>query len=174
MSEAKYASHLPVLKLLYQIKPYDHVLEFGSGMFSTKYFVSICRSIVSLENEKVEWFNKMTEEIGTFHTHFNYKFLPYQESVDWFNSITDKFDFIFVDGGIREQCLNASFGRASTIAIHDRGCRSWRTGAFNTVEGKEYTAFVVGLAMPNTTVFSIDPYIINALSGNANCVRIKR
>jgi hypothetical protein len=172
--ESKYASHLPVLKMLYEIRPYNNVLEFGCGNYSTKYFVENCNHVTSIENMDEKWYDKIKNEIKSdrFTISYAYGF----GAVESFKKFRKNYDFIFVDGIERPECINASFEHSPVIAIHDVGMRAIKRGGLAKVlpklVGNYYKMFVVNLAMPNTTIFTNDDFIINSLRKNKNCYEV--
>ena len=59
-----YGSYMPVLKkYLADFKP-ETVFEFGCGDNSTPLFIEHCKSVISVEMQKPDWFTKMLEKHG--------------------------------------------------------------------------------------------------------------
>lgn len=169
MRNSKCSSHLPVLKLLYSIKPFKNVLEFGCGNYSTKYFLEVCDHVTSIENMSLEWFNKINSEITSSKLNISYKYAD--ESSKWMKNNKQTYDLIFVDGielnGERENCVNASFNKSPIIAIHDRGLRSIKKGWLTKINKPDnYALIIVDLDYPTTPLFVSDVNLIQQLKTN--------
>ena len=105
------------------------VLEFGSGNYSTKLFVTRFKLVVSIEMESEEWFNKVSASMSGLNSSWTYRFIPKFEDVALFvgeNYGSGTFDLVFVDDGeSRAPEANLAFGLAETVVVHDAQHR-WR------------------------------------------------
>ncbi len=54
----RYGSHLPILRTLFDMYPIDEVTELGTGLFSTKFFLSKGVKLRSIENDK-KWIDQL-------------------------------------------------------------------------------------------------------------------
>jgi len=156
----KFASHLPLLELLNVLSPYNNVLEFGCGLYSTKYFVEHCKKCLSIENKDEAWYQRIKNEIKGSNIVYHYG----MEAVDWFKTTTDKYDLIFVDGIVRQECISASFQRSPIIAVHDVGLMAIRRNYLAKIrKDDDYKIYVANVAYPSTSVFISDKKLIEKL-----------
>jgi len=120
-----YGSHLPILNMLFRAYPsIEHVVEFGMGNFSTKYFMCQQCELMSVEMQSEEWFAKMSAELmNEAKEHWTpvlalgateWKTLKYPDVVN----------LCFVDGHAesRADCVQFMFDKAMIIVCHDFEC----------------------------------------------------
>lgn len=88
-----YASHLPVLRAMAKQLSLKQVLEFGAGLHSTPFFLSLkgLKRLVSVEDDP-EWFDRIAEE-------FDDKRLELTRSFALDGIQAADFDLVFVDDG---------------------------------------------------------------------------
>ena len=124
----EYGTHYPVLSEILKKFKMKNVLEFGTGFFSTGLFVKKCKSVLSIEMQYVDWFDKVKEkyfeeiESGIL----SIKCIVGDSGVDAIKYLEDnhsdqKFDMVFVDGagGSRYNCANYAKTITDTIICHD-------------------------------------------------------
>lgn len=155
----RYASHLPLLKNLKTLTDYQTVLEFGCGLYSTKFFVENCKQVWSVENMHEDWASEVRSKIKGS----NVIYLKGLEAVESFRHSKANYDLIFVDGTNRQECVNVSFGRTPLIVVHDLGFKQIKTGWLRSVKKNDYKLFVTYYANPPTALFANDSELINKL-----------
>lgn len=101
-----YASHLPVLKALAEFVPLNRVLEYGSGKYSTPFFLEHADKLVTIEADP-EWRAKYPHAQGS------------EADV-----LVGGFDLVFIDDGQnaaeREETILAVLSQAHPLTIiHD-------------------------------------------------------
>lgn len=98
------------------------IAEFGSGS-STKWFSNRVKKLVSIENEK-EWYLKVIEEVK--ESNVDYRLVEYDEKdeqskIKYANSLSEfedeYFDFILIDGRLRNRSLIASYKKVKKNGI---------------------------------------------------------
>lgn len=120
-----YSSHLPILLFLIKKNKLKHVLEVGSGYYSTKFLGLILGSmkskLISIEDD-VNWFKNLSEDYNNnSNVDLIYSLNP---SLDILRRNNPNYDLIFIDNGkkpedrirIIETALKLSF---RYIVIHD-------------------------------------------------------
>lgn len=122
-------SHLPVLEMLFHIRPIKRVLEFGVGGFSTDFFNGKNIELVSVDDGK-EWLDKFCDKSNPRHRQL------LASANDMHKVLTGDldgkfFDLIFVDCAwqSRAPCAQSSFNRSEIIVWHDTqgGQYRWET-----------------------------------------------
>ena len=63
------ATHLPTFEALFAKHKIKKVLEFGCGMFSTKFFVGQGCDVTSIEMQNIPWYDKIKEELPSVNLH---------------------------------------------------------------------------------------------------------
>ena len=166
--ESKYASHLPVLKLIYSLRNYYNVLEFGCGNYSTKYFIYNCKNVTSIEMQNEQWFNKIKTEVND-----NTFYMPKKEGVEWLKNTKDIYDLILVDGINRVDCINASFGRTDIIVLHDIGLKAIKCKSYQGIQNNNgYEFLLMNMDYPNTGIFTKDIELADKLKMNEGYVKV--
>ena len=61
--QRKYASHLPVMELLFKYSDIKNVFEYGCELYSTKFFIDHALSITSIEMQNQKWHDKIKKEL---------------------------------------------------------------------------------------------------------------
>lgn len=98
------------------------IAEFGSGS-STKWFSERVKKIISIENER-EWYYKILEEIKD--SNVDYRLIEYNEYDEnsknkYINALSEfsdeYFDFILIDGRLRNKSLIASYKKVKKNGI---------------------------------------------------------
>jgi len=150
----KNASHLPVFEFLYSLKKFEKVMEFGCGLYSTSFFIRNAKSILSIEQKSKAWFEKISKECGS--SSLDIRFIPGEESVRWLKKHKKKYDLIFVDGIVRTDCVNNSFGKAPIIVIHDIGLRAIKLGYLKQIVPNDYAFGFMNISHPSTSLWIKD------------------
>ena len=110
-----YGSHLPLLDLVFKSFKIEKVIEFGCGLYSTKFFKSKANELISIEMQELAWAWDISRQLDinvfTCIGPSNYKSLK----IDW------RCDLAFIDGHAesRPECVNFMFGKAKIIVAHD-------------------------------------------------------
>ncbi len=116
-----YGSHLAVLDKVLTSFEVKSVLEFGLGSFSTPFFATRCRVIVSIEQESREWLEKIRAEINAENWHSVFQPDP-REIFRHFDSAGQRFDLVFSDGLATTRCLVANMAmerNVPLVLLHD-------------------------------------------------------
>jgi len=113
-----YGTHLEMLKIIFRAFDINSVVEFGMGNFSTLYFLFKGCSVVSIEMQDSDWYDKMKEKINS--TSWSPLYIKSPGDIYQIN-YPERIDFAFIDGhqDNRPECINLMFGRAPLIAAHD-------------------------------------------------------
>lgn len=109
------ATHLPVFEKLFKERKIYKVLEFGCGMFSTKFFTDQGCSVTSIEMQHEEWADKVRQETPA-------NVILCLGPMDWQKlDLDDSYDLIFVDGhgDSRPECLMWAKDKTNLIVAHD-------------------------------------------------------
>ena len=119
----RYATHIPLLTKLFEFKDCPVVFEFGTGFASTPFFLNHALTLVSLEMQSEEWFEKVRSTIQP-HAHVDWQLSCRlgPESYDYLLESKERFDLLFVDGHgeSRPECINAGFDlKIPHIVVHD-------------------------------------------------------
>ena len=122
------ASHYPVLSELINKFNIKHVMEFGSGFFSTGLFTEKCDSVIAMEMQNNEWYDKVSDRykdkidsgVLDIHCIIEDSGVP---AIEYFkNEFPDrKYDMVFVDGagGSRHNCVEYAKELTDIIVCHD-------------------------------------------------------
>lgn len=116
-----YETHTPILKTIFKAVEIGEVLEFGPGAYSTEYFISKVKSLISIEQQSDSYHSmccRRHEETK------NVKFLKLigpVSGVNWLKAYEGRFDLILVDGHGegRPEAINAAFKKTAIIVAHD-------------------------------------------------------
>ena len=123
-----YGTHYPVLAELIENFDIKDVAEFGTGFFSTGLFTEKCDSVLSIEMQYRDWFEKVKEK---YSDSIDSGVLDIQciiedsglESIEFIKTEFPKrkYDLVFVDGagGSRPNCANFAKGVTDIIVCHD-------------------------------------------------------
>lgn len=126
-------THLPVLKKLFQITEINTVLEFGTGIHSTPFFIEKCKKVTSIEMQSKSWFDKVSNQFKDPKFRPILKLGPYAYKELHLESF---YDLIFVDGHgeSRWDVTNNSFEKTNIIVIHDTQEKSYNWNKINKPE----------------------------------------
>jgi hypothetical protein len=116
-----YGSHLAVLEKIFTVFEVKSVLEFGLGDFSTSFFVTHSRLVVSVEQESREWHEKIKAKINSENWHSVFQPDP-REVFRHFDAAGQRFDLIFSDGLATTRCLVANMAmerNVPLVLLHD-------------------------------------------------------
>jgi hypothetical protein len=119
-------SHLPVLQLIADTISLDKTLEFGSGEYSTKFFLAHSAKHTSIEMYYAEGEQKRMDSKFWYEKSLTFqseKYTPFlfesTDAVQYLKNSTETFDMIFVDADMRSQCVNEAFAHTETVVAHD-------------------------------------------------------
>jgi hypothetical protein len=121
MAFDNYSSHLLVFEKLLASFPVNNALEFGMGKYSTPFLAQRCKSLVSVEQESKEWYDKITTEVRSLNWEPVFECDP-SIVFDHFDKLGRKFDLIFSDGASQTRCLIANLAMRRSvpfIVLHD-------------------------------------------------------
>lgn len=116
-----YGSHLAVLEKIFAAFEVKSVLEFGLGEFSTSFFVTHSRVVVSVEQESREWLEKIRAKINSENWHSVFQPDP-REVFRHFDVAGQRFDLVFSDGLATTRCLVANMAmerNVPLVLLHD-------------------------------------------------------
>jgi len=117
-----YATHIPVLKAVFNKIEVKKVFELGMGLYSTPFFCDQSESVFSIEQQEKEWFEKVSEECSHFKNWKSYCLLGPEGGFEIMMGVD--FDFGFVDGHVGGRAAGANLmlkKGVSTVVIHDTG-----------------------------------------------------
>jgi len=163
--QKKYASHLPVLKLIFDFVDVKNVFEYGCGIYSTKFFTERASLVTSVEMTRVEWYEKVKKEIVSDKLNLLFM-LGDTASVDYFNKETTKYDMVFVDGQARLDCTKNAFGKTDIIVIHDLSARWYGRKSHGWVTmnvPNDYKMIIMNIAHPPTAIYTSNEKLFNEL-----------
>jgi hypothetical protein len=116
-----YSSHLLVFEQIFKTFDVENVLEFGPGKYSTSFFVKHCKSVVSIEQESMEWHNKLKSEISSPNWSIIFQRDP-RVIFGQFDAAGRRFDLVFSDGAQQSRCLAANIAmerNVPLVVLHD-------------------------------------------------------
>jgi len=116
-----YSTHIEFLEFIFKHKgKLNKIIEFGSGLFSTDFFIKNGKKVISIEMQSENWFNQVKSKFIN-ENHWTIHF-----SIGPFNFVNLKFydetDFCFVDGhgDSRPECINFMMEKNCPIIVsHD-------------------------------------------------------
>lgn len=113
------ASHIPVLSFILNTFDIFNVLEFGMGIYSTRFFLFYEIELFSVETDKI-WLNKRYNPDYANHHTFLYD-IGTETNVFDAEVKNVNLDLIFIDGAkdSRVECTMKSLGKAPIIVQHD-------------------------------------------------------
>jgi hypothetical protein len=121
MSFDGYGSHIYVFEKIFQNISINSVLEFGMGLYSTKFFTDHCEFVASIEQESMEWYTKTTESINSQNWYHRYEAEP-EVVFDHFDNEGIRFDLVFSDGLAETRCRVANMAmqrKIPLVVLHD-------------------------------------------------------
>ena len=116
-----YSSHLLVFEKIFETFEVGNVLEFGPGKYSTPFFIKRCKSVVSVEQESREWYEKLKSEINSPNWNFIFQQNP-QVIFGQFDTAGERFDLVFSDGAHQTRHLAANMAmerNVPLVVLHD-------------------------------------------------------
>lgn len=141
------ATHLPVLQEIFKTRKIKDVLEFGCGMFSTKFFVESGCNVTSIEMQHKEWFDKVSAEFPDIKLYLALGPMAWK-GIKLFR----RYDLIFVDGhgDSRPDCMMWAKDHTDLIIAHDTedGYYKWERADMSGFDKKLYDSLT-----PTTTVW---------------------
>lgn len=166
-----YGSHIKVLEFIFRyIDEPKLAVELGMGMFSTPFLLDHCKVLVSIEQQEVEWYNRMllnfkqNTDGGKWHCVFDIKFNYPFYLVD---NNKQKYDLAFVDGAAYFRAASVvEFMRIGTpvIILHDSNL-SWY--GFGTLDqpAKDfgYMDHAFSWDHPHTRLFTTNQKLIDGI-----------
>ena len=116
-----YSSHLPILEAIYHLVPIDSVFEYGCGRFSTPFFASNSKAVVSVEMQDVAWYTTMSEELKSYPNLTLMESLGAWPALELYRALDRRWDLVFVDGHAdsRWNCINLATLNCDIIVAHD-------------------------------------------------------
>lgn len=116
-----YSSHLYVFDKIFSSFSVNSVLEFGLGLYSTRYFAEHSKLVVSIEQENREWYDKIRNEIK--EPSWGPVFQANPTAVfQYFDNKKIEFDLVFSDGAAGTRCLVANMAlerKVPFVVLHD-------------------------------------------------------
>jgi hypothetical protein len=109
------SSHMPILmEAIEAIRPAT-VLEFGSGFFSSRLFLSRVPEVWSIESRQ-EWFDKL-DCLRFEYPHWSH--VCSDKAVEYATALNRNFNLVFVDNCDRMAQCRFAFDHAGTVVMHD-------------------------------------------------------
>jgi len=147
-----YATHLPILKNIFDKNSIKNVFEFGCGNNSTLFFEKKCDEVIAIEMQNEDWYQEIKKKVGN-----NVKLfcqLGPTQAIETLKKTNKRFDLIFVDGhgDSRWQAINEASKHTNIIVAHDTETPSYRWDLVSLDESwmkVEHTQF-----NPSTTVWT--------------------
>lgn len=164
--EARHQSHLPVLDIIFKNTNVKSVFEYGSGLYSTRFFVDHAESVTTVEMNKIRWYQFAKDNLELPNAQILYLFK--HEAVDYFVSNGKNYDLVFVDGDreLRKDCVQGAMNRAPIIVVHDIDL-TWRRyihrGWKDIIVPDNYRIITMQIDYPSTTVYTSDENLFNIL-----------
>jgi hypothetical protein len=172
--QAKYASHLPVLELLFKYSNIKDVFEYGCGSYSTKFFIDNAISVTSIEMNSLKWYNNIKLKLMSDRLNL-LCMIGETEGIEYFNKVNKRFDLVFVDGDARLDCVKSAFGKSDIIAVHDLGLRHFgkKKDGWTILNAPDsYKIIVMRIKTTPTTIYTSSEGLFNQLK-KYECVVIK-
>lgn len=149
-----YSTHLLTLHNLFKEEKIKNVFEFGCGMYSTFLFADKCETVISIEMQNEDWFNKLKEKIPNNVTLLCQ--LGTDKAIDTLNYLGEqgqRFDLIFVDGhgDSRWKAINMASKYTNIIVAHDTEYPGYRWDLVNLDES--WNCFIDKTFSTYTTVW---------------------
>jgi predicted O-methyltransferase YrrM len=136
----KGASHLTVLRALFDAEEIKTVCEFGMGEFSTPWFCQHAETVLSIEDNARLWFDATRTACDRFK---NWRGIFTERGQNWLAEFGERYDMIFVDGrkDNRPEIVNEAFKHADIIVAHDTEHKAYGWGRVNMPQGWERTDY---------------------------------
>jgi predicted O-methyltransferase YrrM len=159
-----YATHVPIMKFIFQERKFRKILEFGMGNNSTKLLFENCDELVSVEMQQQHWYDTMLKQ--NFAKNKNWKPVLCLGSHKIFENeeiMNKDYDLVFVDGhgDSRPECINHFLGKSKVIVAHDVETASYRWELVRIPS--DYEVFYCNHLNPATAVYSSDIQLIASL-----------
>ena len=157
--QKKYMSHLPVLKLIFEVCDIKTVFEYGCGIHSTSFFLEHSEFVTSVEMNHLKWYDKLKSEMKSDKLDLSFRLT--HEAIDYFKSTNKNYDLIFVDGDrdLRKECVITAVNKTDIITLHDVDL-TWRRFTHkgwlkvNDEIPENYRIITMQLENPSTTVYT--------------------
>jgi len=161
---SKQPSHMTILRKIFKAIDIDTVLEFGTGLISTPFFIDRCKSVVSVEQQDRR-FHQMAQVLHEEYQHLLPLLLlgPGRGS-EWLASADDVYDLVLVDGHsqARYRDVNEAFSHTEIIVAHDTEDKRYSWEKIVVPEGWQ---IVECTAAPiHTTVWTKRAEVVDALT----------
>ena len=116
MSLEPTATHLPTFEQLFKYNDIKTVLEFGCGLYSTKFFKDMGCSLTSIEMQHEAWRDRVLGLLPDADIRLALGAMEWQKL-----PLKDRYDLIFVDGHAdsRPECLMWAKDHTDLIVAHD-------------------------------------------------------
>lgn len=116
-----YSTHIEFLDLIFEHKgKVDKIVEFGSGFFSTDFFIKKGKEVISIEMQSENWYNQVKSK---FTDEINWTIYLSLGPLNFINlEFYNDTDFSFVDGhgDSRPECINLMMTKNCPIIVsHD-------------------------------------------------------
>ena len=116
MKYSTYSSHLAVLEKVFECFKINSTLEFGMGSYSTPFMARQSRTLISVEQESQQWYDKVCKEITGSNFHPIYEPDP-KKIFNTFSAADEKFDLVFSDGKADTRCMVANMAMELDVPI---------------------------------------------------------
>lgn len=167
----KYGSHMPVIKSVYEIFSPNGVLELGSGVHSTPYFIDKDVRFISLENDK-GWHKKVTKRKKGIREGADIIYHPVpnvnaktksnglsleteKEVIDYYKNIIhdNDIDFLFIDNfkSLRNIALRGLHKYCDFTIFHDAEADYYDYDV-ESIDRNEYIVMIYKSLIPNTGI----------------------
>lgn len=156
-----YSTHTPILQTILNTININSVFEFGCGLYSTVLFGQKCKSIISVEMQSQEWYEKMKNQISK-NVSLLYNPGAY-DAIEIFRKMQENFDLVFVDGhgDSRWECINAAFSKSNIIVTHDVETPSYNWHLVN--KPNDWYYYEYDRLNPRTGVYFKDENLLSIL-----------
>jgi len=157
-------SHIPVLDRVFNTVNPKEVLEFGTGDFSTRYFVERGCVLTSIETQNEQWFDS-SQKINP-----NSLYLPDHDQVlNYASRLSGKWDMIFVDNDVelRWQLLDRLQKNTDIIVSHDSEQSQYNFHAVTLQPG--WVMFDMVLFRPWSLVITCNQAVIESFKKHWPC-----
>jgi len=159
-----YGTHRPILEKLIEGAAIKTVLEFGTGNFSTDFFIDKVEHLTSIEQQRHNYFQQYEKKFGD-RKDFDLKCMMGPGlGADWLRDYDGQFDLIFVDGDAvgRPLAINQAFNKTSIIVAHDTESGIYDWESVEVPEGWQVIEFKE--KVPWTTVWTNNSEVVELLN----------
>jgi predicted O-methyltransferase YrrM len=161
---SSYGSHIPMLEMLFKTFEIKKVVEFGTGMFSTVFFLKKKVDLFSIEMQFPEWIEQVNSKlvelgIPKWNSTVEIGALQFLKNAKVVEKI-QQCDLAFVDGHeeSRADVVNYMFQKAKIIVAHDYNKTNYYN--WNRVKLPEnYTQVIFGVGKRSTAVWILNELI---------------